>query len=537
MKNLKLIGSLIYFICLLLITHSGIAQAPAIQWQNTIGGSAPDYLRSLKQTTDGGYILGGYSTSDISGDKTEGSSGYGDYWVVKLDSSGAILWQNTIGGSADDYLFSLQQTTDGGYILGGMSYSGISVDKTEALLGVTDYWVVKLDSIGAIEWQNTIGGSDYDLLSCLQQTTDGGYIIGGWSSSGISGDKTEAALGLGEYWVVKLNSSGAIEWQNTIGGSGYEDLQSLQQTADGGYILGGFSGSDISGDKTEASLGGLDYWVVKLNSSGAIEWQNTIGGSLGDLLWSLQQTTDGGYILGGNSGSDISGDKTEASLGYFDYWVVKLNSSGVIEWQNTIGGSSDDNLRALQQTTDGGYILGGESYSGISGDKTEALLGVTDCWVVKLNGSGAIEWQNTIGGSDWDWLDALQQTTDGGYILGGNSDSGISGDKTEASLGGQDYWIIKLFSDSELTIYADDPIQNNLIINCYPNPAKDNIIIETDYAKEKTIYLMNNLGQVIQTIHTSEKSIAISLNTITSGLYYIKIEAGVNSHAQKFIIE
>lgn len=149
----------------------------------------------------------------------------------------------------------------------------------------------------------------------------------------------------------------------------------------------------------------------------------------------------------------------------------------------------------------------------------------------------AIQWQNTIGGSATDYLRSLQQTTDGGYILGGNSDSDISGDKTEASLGGFDYWIIKLFSDSKLTIYSDAPIQNNLLINLYPNPAKDNIIIETDYAKEKTIYLMNNLGQVIQTIHTSEKSIAISLNTIASGLYYIKIEAGVNSYAQKFIIE
>ena len=270
--------------------------------------------------------------------------------------------------------------------MGGESWSGISGDKTEASWGSSDYWVVKLNSSGAIEWQNTIGGSSTDYLYSLQQTSDGGYILGGWSQSGLTGDKTEASMGGSDYWVVKLNSSGAIEWQNTLGGGGEDKLYSLQQTTDGGYLLGGHSYSGISGDKTEVPLGGSDYWVVKLNSSGAIEWQNTIGGSSEDFLLSFQQTTDGGYILGGYSSSGISGVKNEALLGGYDYWVVKLNSSGVIEWQNTIGGSSDDYLLSLQQTTDDGYILGGYSISGISGDKTETSLGFYDYWVVKLEG-------------------------------------------------------------------------------------------------------------------------------------------------------
>jgi hypothetical protein len=358
MNKLKLISPLI-FSFFLVITNYLFAQAPAIEWQNTIGGSNFDYLRSLQQTTDGGYILGGFSSSGISGDKTELLSGSYDYWVVKLNSSGTIEWQNTIGGGAGDYLATIQQTTDGGYIIGGYSYSGISVDKTEGSVGLGDYWVVKLNSSGTIEWQNTIGGSHDDQLRSIRQTTDGGYILGGYSTSGNSGDKTEASLGVDDYWVVKLNSIGAIEWQNTIGGSGDDFLFPIQETTDGGYILGGYSNSGISGDKTEAFLGGIsDYWVVKLNSSGTIEWQNTIGGSSDDLLFSIQQTTDGGYILGGYSGSGISGDKTEASLGDYDYWVVKLNGSGAIEWQNTIGGNNNDFLISIEQTTDGGYIMG-----------------------------------------------------------------------------------------------------------------------------------------------------------------------------------
>jgi hypothetical protein len=256
-----------------------------------------------------------------------------------------------------------------------------------------------------IEWQNTIGGGDYDYLYSIAQTSDGGYILGGSSESGSSGDKTEANLGVYDYWVVKLNSSGGIEWQNTIGGNGDDNLFSIAQTSDGGYILGGVSWSGISGDKTEANLGAgytYDYWVVKLNNSGSIEWQNTIGGNLDDYLYSIAQTSDGGYILGGTSYSGLAGDKTEPRIGgeYAapDYWVVKLNSSGSIEWQNTIGGNGSDALRSIAQTSEGGYILGGYSDSGISGDKTEAKLGSTDYWVVKLNSSGSIEWQNTIGG-------------------------------------------------------------------------------------------------------------------------------------------
>src|SRR5690606_28821266 len=173
-----------------------------------------------------------------------------------------ILWDLTIGGGEDDRLFSINKTTDGGYILGGISESGISGDKTENKIGFLDYWVVKLDENGFIQWQNTIGGNYLDTLRKVFQTTDGGYIIGGYSSSAISGDKSENVIGSEDYWVVKLNSSGTIEWENTIGGNGEDLLYDIKQTDDNGYILAGTSDSDISFDKTESSKGGKDYWLV-----------------------------------------------------------------------------------------------------------------------------------------------------------------------------------------------------------------------------------------------------------------------------------
>lgn len=352
-----------------------------IAWQNTIGGSYGDELNSVTQTIDGGYLLGGYSESGLSGDKTEPMIGNiiplaPDYWVVKLDVSGNIEWQNTIGGDNYDKLQSVIQTSDGGYLLGGFSESGISGDKTEEPVGYSDYWVVKLDGLGNLEWQNTIGGGDWDFLYSVIQTTDGGYLLGGDSNSSISGDKTEASEGNTDYWVVKLDGSGNIEWQNSIGGSHLDFLKSIIETTDGGYLLGGYSSSGISGDKTEASLGYTDYWVVKLDGSGNIDWQNTIGGIEGeDYIYTVIQTTDGGYMLGGISTSGISGDKTEISQGAADYWVVKLDGSGNIEWQKTIGGDSDDFLFSLMQTMDGGYLLGGASYSSISGDKAAVCRG------------------------------------------------------------------------------------------------------------------------------------------------------------------
>ncbi len=443
---------------LILFTYASPVLAQEIEWQNTIGGNLNDVLNFIQQTTDKGYILGGSSTSNISGDKTENCLGDFDYWIVKIDSKGNLQWQKTIGGSNEDRLYSICQTSDEGYILGGYSDSNISGDKTENCKGLSDYWIIKVDSLGVIQWQNTIGGSSFDQLGDFQQTTDGGYILAGTSQSNISGDKTENSIGQNDYWIVKVDSIGNIQWQNTIGGGSSEYLNSIQQTTDGGYILAGTSQSNIGGDKTEYGFGFFDYWIVKVDSLGDIQWENTIGGSLVDDLYSIQQTTDGGYIFGGKSHSGISGDKTITTNGGFDFWIVKVDSLGTIQWQKSIGGSEYEELRSIQKTTDGGYVLGGCSLSNISGDKTENSNGSLDYFIVKVDSMGAIQWQNTIGGSLADYLYSIQQTTDGDYILGGHTSSNISGDKIENSLGSSDYWIIKLTDNFNLIkgkLFAD----------------------------------------------------------------------------------
>ncbi|HRC33447.1 MAG TPA: T9SS type A sorting domain-containing protein, partial [Bacteroidia bacterium] len=326
----------------------------------------------------------------MTGDKTDYCNGSDDYWVVKIDSIGNILWQNTIGGGNDDMLLSMVQSQNGGYVLGGYSTSDISGDKTKNSHGGMDYWLLQLDSLGNIVWQNTIGGDANDLPYSITPSNDGGYILGGTSTSNISGDKTENSNGLSDYWVVKIDSIGNIVWQNTIGGIGTDMLLSITNSLDGGYILGGHSWSSISGDKSENCIGSEDYWVVKIDSVGNILWQNTIGGSESDRFAFVSHAPDAGFILGGWSFSNISGDKTENKKGVCDYWIVKIDSLGNIDWQNTIGGSSIEKLSCATLSLDGGIVLSGNSISNISGDKEENAIGSYDFWILKLSHSSRI---------------------------------------------------------------------------------------------------------------------------------------------------
>ncbi len=286
-----------------------------------------------------------------------------------------LQWDADFGGTDNEQFAAVQQTKDGGYIAGGYSESGISGDKTQPSQGSSDYWIVKTDSNGLKLWDARFGGTSVDQLTCLQQTKDGGYILGGISFSGIGGDKTQASQGSSDYWIVKINAKGKKQWDADFGGTSFDELHSLQQTADGGYILGGASFSNISGDKTQNTKGGKDFWIVKIDSNGVKQWDADFGGDKFEELFTIQQSKEGGYIMGGYSLSGVNGDKTDPSRGRYDFWVVKTNAKGIKSWDAAYGGKDDDWLTQIRQTTEGGYILGGWSWSGKSGDKTQNTKG------------------------------------------------------------------------------------------------------------------------------------------------------------------
>ena len=267
-----------------------------------------------------------------------------------------------------------------------------------------------------IEWQRVFGGSNRDLGSEIQPTEDGGYIVAGITYSSNSGD-VGSTQGDGDCWVVKIDAVGMIEWQRTLGGSDTDWARAIQQTTDGGYILGGQTESD-DGD-VSGNHGNEDFWIVKLSATGAIEWQKALGGTGNDYFGSVRQTTDGGYFVFGTAGS--SNGNVSGNHGLTDLWAIKLNAAGAIQWQKAFGGSNFDGGSDAVQTSDGGFVLAG-STSSIDGDLSFSL-GETDAWIVKLTAEGATEWSYTFGGNKEDVPASIIQTNDGGYIVASKHES------------------------------------------------------------------------------------------------------------------
>jgi len=323
-------------------------------WNNTYGGTNYDESYSGQQTSDD------------------------DVWLVKTDSNGIEEWNQTYGGTDIEYGYYVMQTSDEGYIITGNTYSYGAGDN--------DIWLIKTDSTGDEVWNRTFGGKNSDNGNCVQQTFDGGYIITGYTSS--------YNAKYYDVWLVKTDSSGNEEWNQTFGGDYYESSRSVQQTSDGGYILTGRTESYGSGH--------YDVWLVKTDSNG---WNQTFGGDNFDFGYSVQQTSDGGYI--------ITGWTMSFGAGTYDVWLIKTDSNGGAEWSQTYGGYYSDEGYSVQQTTDGGYIITGDTHC--------YGAGINDVWLIKTDSNGIEEWNQTFGGTNYDYGFSVQQTTDQGFIIAGET--------------------------------------------------------------------------------------------------------------------
>ena len=498
---------------LFIITNIVNAQ-PSITWQKCLGGSTNDALISSVQTTDGGYVLTGFTNSNDN--DVSGNHGGADVWVVKLSGLGVIQWQKCLGGSGDEYGYSIQQTIDGGYIISASTQSNDG--DVSGNNGGQDVWVVKLTGLGVIEWQKCLGGSSGETGYSIQQTIDGGYIINcttGSNDADVSGNH-----GGGDVWVVKLSGLGVIQWQKCLGGSTNDAGYYIRQTADGGYILTGYTYSndgDVSGN--HAISVSSDCWVVKLTSLGIIQWQKCLGGSDVDVGVQIQQNSEGGFILTGYTHSN-DGDVSGNHGGPSDVWVVKLTSLGIIEWQKCYGGSSRESVNQIKQTSDGGYIITASTQSN-NGD-VSGNHGGYDSWVVKITSLGVLQWQICLGGSGNEGAGLIYQTSEGGYILNantGSNDADVSGNH-----GGNDAWIVKLNSDLATNNFAINTITT------YPNPMQNTLHIEIE--KEFTGTIFDITGKTLMTINTKD----IDVSSLKAGFYLLDI-ISENKHYTKKLIK
>lgn len=436
-----------------------IAQAPDINIQNTIGSYYDDLLMAIDKTPDGGYVLCGFSGSTPGYDKSEYSSDF-DYWVVKVNSGGVVQWENTIIAEGHDWIYDISTTPTGHFLLAGYTTAGIGGDKTLPPLGGTDFWIMELDENGNILWQKVLGGPLDDEAEVILPLDGGDILVAGSSWSGGTGDLTDPGNGQIDLCFFKLNADHDIVWQQTIGGNMYDAVTDVKATPDGGFIVAAYSNSWESGEKTEGNYVSWDYWILKLDADGNIEWQNTTGGNDVDRPYSVAVCPDGGYVVNGESTSPISGEKTETSIGN-DYWAVKFDALGNIEWQNTIGGTEFDAGTTVIAASDGGMLIGGYSLSSVGIDKTDFLRGIYDYWVLKLDDDGNILWQKTIGGTGSDQLYEIMEIEAGNYALAGWSTSNIGYEKTENAHGNADYWLVTIGTD---TITCSVPWVENIYI-------------------------------------------------------------------------
>jgi hypothetical protein len=342
--------------------------SPEEEWNKTYGGNRYDYGHSGRQTSDGGYILTGNTWSY--------GAGGSDVWLIKTDANGNEIWNRTFGGTSNEWSYSCQQTSDGGYIITGKTYSYDA--------GLGDFWLIKTDANGNETWNRTFGGTNSECAFSVQQTTDSGYIITGYTMSYGAGEV--------DIWIIKTDANGNEQWNKTFGGTKDDWGRSGEQTTDGGYIITGWASSYVKG--------GSNVWLIKTDANGNETWNKTIDSNgRGDRAHSGQQTTDGGYI--------ITGVTWPYGTGGSNVWLIKTDANGNEQWNRKFGGSKDDWGYSGRQTTDGGYIITGMLRSWVPGYGAG--------WLIKTDANGNETWNKTLDGCGF----SVQQTMDSGYILTG----------------------------------------------------------------------------------------------------------------------
>ena len=427
--------------CIFLVYSAiAIAQTPSIQWSKCYGGSDNDCGYSILNAPGGGYYVGGFASSH-DGDVGNNTGYHSHFWIFKIDDAGNIIWEKTYGGTwGDERSYKLNITRDGGFIMLGEAssvdgdVSGLHSGSPSS--GPTDAWVVKLDSVGNLEWQKCLGGAQYDIGKDIIQTLDGGYLVGCEAGS-WDGDVTINYGGSSDCWLVKLDDGGNLVWEKSFGGSGADELNSILEVDTNQFLfLGGTNSND---NDVSFNHGSYDAWLVALDTSHMILNEHTIGGSSGEGGYDFIKTLNNGlFVLAATISTD--GD-VAANFGLTDWWQLNWYNNGITS-QHNYGGSDYEIGYSLNPCNDHGYVMCGYSYSPDGQPNCSSSFN-NNFWVVKTDSNGAYEWGKCMGGTEMEEARDGIQTSDGGFIVVGTTESN-DGDVT-GNHGLQDVWVVKLF--------------------------------------------------------------------------------------------
>ena len=418
-------------------TVVSFVEPPVLEWEKNYGGDVYDYFTDLIQTKDGNYILvsGSNSTTD---DVSTTLLGY-DVWITKITPTGSIIWAKTYGSNASDVGYGIVEDADGNFIVAGEV--GAASGNVTNHYGGDDVWIFKIDAIGNLIWEQNYGGSAGDQIIGIEATSDGNYLLCSKSSSN-NFDLT-SNYGSSDYWIVKLDPNGAILWQKSYGGSSVETTQKTKEVKDGYLVLGQTTSSDID---ISTNNGNSDIWLIKLDFSGNLVWERNYGGSGNEFGTDLVATDDGGFLIVGQSWSadfDVSNN-----FGSSDLWVLKIDATGVLQWEKNYGGSNLEVAEKVIKSGDGGYIIVGDSDSN-DGDLDPSNNG-RKIWVVKIDATGNLIWSKLLGGSSTDYGNEILFTNDGGLLVGGRTFS-VNGDVSN-NYGASDIWLAKLNAPPPISI-------------------------------------------------------------------------------------
>jgi len=523
MKHFSTLNFLLFLIVSLTLN------AQDVLWEKSYGGLQAEYLFDAQPTDDFGFILAGSSVSDKNGNKQDKNIGNLDYWVWKMDEHGGLDWQKSFGGDGLDLLNKVLTTRDGGFLLAGSSNSSKSDYKKEEALGLEDFWVIKLNADGSEQWQKTLGGSGSDMLKTAIEMPMGGYLLAGSSSSPASEHKRGENYGNKDYWLVRINTVGEVEWDVSFGGIYVDEVEALCPAPENGIYVLGYSNSGEDGNKTTKGLGEGDYWLLRLDKNGNQLWQKSFGGEDDDHPYAAIQLKEGAMLIGGISASENSATKQAGNKKGTDFWVFKLDASGSIIWEETYDIGEYDMLSSMEENKDGTILLGGYAKSEKVGLKRDDSKGINDYVAIKIDGDGEEKWRQEVGSNGDDVLQRLVETRDGGYVLAGTSNGVVSGERN-SSQGRHDFWVVKL-SDKD-----KDEDDSNSMVEAYPNPTDGftNVIITSDFETGEA-FLYDIRGRQLQQYTLSSRTLPVNLRGLPVGVYLITIKTDVGTDSIKIL--